>query len=62
MIYVIFRATLSLETSSENVQSLGATILAQWIRLHLPSCGPGFESKTRFYTVIFCTIIVIVLR
>ena len=43
---------------------LGATI-AQWIRLRLPSCNPGFQSHAHhqhFYLVKFCTIFEIVLR
>ena len=32
----------------------GGGAIAQWIRRHLPSCGPGFESQAyllRFYLV-----------
>ena len=36
----------------------GAAI-AKWIRLRLPSCGPGFESQahhTHFYNQVLCNI------
>ena len=39
--------------------------MAQWIRLHLPSYGPWFESQAYhlcFYTVKFYIIFVTVLR
>ena len=39
--------------------------IAQWIRLRLSSCGPGFESQAyhlTFYIVKFYTIFVLVLR
>ena len=39
------------------------TFNAQWIRLRLPSCGPGFESQARHLRFIIysqiCTILVI---
>ena len=34
------------------IEKVGGTAIAQWIRLHLPSCCPGFESQAhhlRFY-------------
>ena len=40
---------------------MGAAI-AQWIRLRLPSCHPGFESQARylrFFIYIICAIFVI---
>ena len=41
---------------------LGAAI-AQWIRLRLPSCPPGFESQAHhLFIVKFCTVFVIALR
>ena len=36
--------------------------IAQWIRLHLPSCDPGFESQSHnlcYYIVKFCAIFVL---
>ena len=50
-----------------NFLILGAAI-AQWIRLCLPSCGPGFESKAHHlgmllpFTIKLCALFVIVLR
>ena len=40
---------------------MGAYI-AQWIRLHLTSCGPGSNPKLLPYILTFCAIFVIVLR
>ena len=50
---------------AKNKQSVRPPAIAQWIRLHLPSYGHGFESQAHPpYTLLvnFCIIFVIVLR
>ena len=41
-----------------NREDMGGGAVAKWIRMHLPSCGPWFESQAyhlRFYIVKFGT-------